>query len=155
MEFHPLHTRWQLWAHLPLETSWSMESYTPIMTITHAEELIALTQALPDKLVSCCMLFFMRESVHPTWEDPQNCDGGCFSYKVTNKSVPETWKELWGILAGEILEMTADITGMSISPKKGFCVLKIWMKNTKHQDPTEIVASLLKPQGCIFKRHKE
>ena len=157
MAFNPLRSRWQLWAHMPHETDWSMASYTPIMTITHVEELIALTHALPEKLVSCCMLFFMRESIHPTWEDPNNCNGGCFSYKVSNNVVPETWKELWGILAGETLdpELTSAITGMSVSPKKGFCVFKIWMKNTLHQDPTKIITKMLKSQGCIFKRHNE
>jgi hypothetical protein len=151
-----LPSSWQLWAHLPHDTDWSMTSYTPVMKLSHAEEIVALTHALPEKLVTNCMLFFMREDVLPTWEDPKNREGGCFSYKVPNKAVAETWKELWMLLAGESIgDMASDVTGLSVSPKKGFCVMKIWMTNSKHQNPLKIMSKTLKPQGCIFKRHSD
>lgn len=156
MALHALQSRWQLWAHLPHDTDWSMDSYTSVMKLSHVEELLALTHALPEKLISTCMLFFMRDDVHPTWEDPRNKDGGCFSYKVPNKMVAETWNELWMLLAGETVgekTLAAAVTGLSVSPKKGFCVVKIWMTNSDHQNPAKIMSRLLKPQGCMFKRH--
>jgi len=156
MALHPLPSQWQLWAHLPHDNDWSMASYTSVMKLTYVEELIALTHAMPEKLIASCMLFFMRDTVHPTWEDPKNRDGGCFSYKVPNKSVADTWKELWMLLAGETVgdkALAAAVTGLSVSPKKGFCVVKIWMTNSEHQNPTKIASRLLKPQGCMFKRH--
>ena len=157
MALHRLKTSWQMWAHLPHDADWSITSYVQVMTVTTAEEAIVLTQALPEKLVSSCMLFFMRESIHPTWEHPSNCQGGCFSYKVSNKVIRETWAELCLLLAGESLSpdagLMADVTGVSVSPKKGFCVLKIWMTSLAHQNPIKIVSTHLKPQGCMFKRH--
>ena len=33
------------------------------------------------------MLFVMRNGINPMWEDPKNKDGGCFSYKISNKNV--------------------------------------------------------------------
>ena len=156
MALHPLPSQWQLWAHLPHDSDWSMASYTPVMKLAHVEELLALTHALPDKLITNCMLFFMRDAIHPTWEDPKNRNGGCFSYKVPNKAVADTWKEAWVLLAGETVgdkALAAAVTGLSVSPKKGFCVVKIWMTNSEHQNPVKIHSRLLKPQGCMFKRH--
>jgi len=156
MEFHPLSSPWQLWAHLPNDNDWSIESYISVMKLKYVEELIALTHALPEKVVSTCMLFFMRDGVHPTWEDPKNRDGGCFSYKIPNKAVADTWRELWMLLAGETVgdaSLAAAVTGLSVSPKKGFCVMKIWMTNTEHQNPIKIMSRLAKPQGCLFKSH--
>ena len=157
MSFHPLGTQWMFWAHLPHDIDWSMASYIPIMKITYVEELITLAHTLPDKLVSSCMLFYMRGGIHPTWEDVHNRGGGCFSYKIANKSVPECWKDLSYAISGETLsddaELNRAITGMSISPKKGFCILKIWMTNCSHQNPTMLKSGHLKAAGCIFKRH--
>jgi len=154
---HPFQQEWMLWAHLPHDTEWSLPSYTQLMKITYVEELIALTHTLPDKLVTNCMLFFMKHPISPIWEDPKNRGGGCFSYKVPNKSVTETWKELLMLVAGDTLtedaEFNKSVTGVSISPKKGFCILKIWMTSCAHTHPEKVRSSLLKPAGCMFKKH--
>ena len=104
------------------------------------------------------MLFMMREGIHPTWEDKRNRDGGCFSYKVGNKNVSEVWKQLAYKVAGENLSphavVRAAINGVTISPKKNFCILKVWMASCQHQDPKVIddVDGVARA-GCIFKRH--
>lgn len=154
---HPFQQEWMLWAHLPHDTEWSLASYTQLMKIAYVEELIALTHTLPDKLVTNCMLFFMKHPISPIWEDPKNRGGGCFSYKVPNKSVTETWKELLMLVAGDTLTDDAEfnkcVTGVSISPKKGFCILKIWMTSCAHTHPEKVKSALLKPAGCMFKKH--
>ena len=91
-DFHKLSDKWTLWAHLPHDTDWSIKSYKPIYTFDTVEQSIAVTETLPEILVKNCMLFLMREGIMPIWEDPGNRDGGCFSYKVVNKSVYEVWK---------------------------------------------------------------
>ena len=105
------------------------------------------------------MLFVMRDGITPMWEDPKNRNGGCFSYKVSNKHVPEVWKNLFFGLCGESLcvksEHSTYVNGITISPKKNFCIIKIWLSNTKLQDPNSIISipNLLK-QGCLFKMHE-
>ena len=86
-EYNKLSDKWTIWAHLPHNTDWSIKSYIPITTFTTVEETIAVTETLPPILVENCMLFMMREGIKPTWEDPKNRNGGCFSYKVSNKNV--------------------------------------------------------------------
>ena len=88
--FHKLSDNWTIWAHLPHNTDWSIKSYIPIYTFTNIEETIAVTETLPAILVENCMLFIMKEGIKPTWEDPKNRNGGCFSYKVSNKTRPRS-----------------------------------------------------------------
>ena len=151
---HRLANQWVLWAHLPQEPSWSMDSYIRVMTITYVEEMLSLIHTLPEKLIVDCMLFLMKENVSPTWEDDQNKQGGCFSYKITNR-IRDTWRDVSYCLIGNTLSIDPsfqkDITGISISPKKNFCILKVWMTSCTHRDPTKI--KLIKPDGCIFKKH--
>ena len=132
---NPLFQKWVLWAHLPHDTDWSVKSYKKIMTMSSIEDAIALYRVIPDKLVKNCMLFLMREGVSPTWEDPQNRQGGCFSFKVTNKSVFNAWRDLSYILVGETLsnnpKILDSITGITISPKRAFCIIKISSYNNK------------------------
>ena len=80
-QFHPLSDKWTLWAHLPHDTNWSLASYSKIHTFDTVEDTISICETLPEKMVKNCMLFLMKESIKPTWEDPANRDGGCFSYK--------------------------------------------------------------------------
>jgi len=88
----PLFDKWVLWAHLPHDTDWSLGSYKDIMCLEFAEEVVGLYSRLPKVLIKNCMLFLMRKGVTPTWEDKKNRNGGCFSYKISNKDVPAVWR---------------------------------------------------------------
>ena len=47
------------------------------------------------------------------------------------------------------------INGITISPKRSFCIVKIWMKNCTIQNPSKLAEIPgLSVQGCIFKKHK-
>ena len=158
-DFHKLSDKWTLWAHLPHDTDWSIKSYKPIYTFDTVEQSIAVTETLPEILVKNCMLFLMREGIMPIWEDPGNRDGGCFSYKVVNKSVYEVWKELTYVVVGSSVSnqksFVENVTGITISPKKNFCIVKIWMRNCTNQNPGIVTSDVsgLSPQGCLFKKH--
>ena len=156
--FHKLSDKWSLWAHLPHNIDWSLKSYIHISTFSTVEETIAVTESLPAPLVENCMLFLMRQGINPIWEDPKNRNGGCFSYKVLNKNVSKAWSELtYRIVGGSIsdgLSFVNSVTGITISPKKNFCIIKIWMANCNHQNPALVThVKGLQSQGCLFKKH--
>ncbi len=157
---HSLNDKWNLYYHLPNNKNWDLASYTVLMgQINYVEQVIALNNNIHDNVIKNCMLFVMRDGITPMWEDPKNRDGGCFSYKVSNKCVPQVWKNLFSCLCGESLCIPEDsnqfVNGITISPKKNFCIIKIWLSNTSLQDPNSIVniPNLLK-QGCLFKKHE-
>ena len=156
---HPLYDKWVLWAHLPHDTDWTMNSYIKIITFTTCEEALKVYTMIPDKMIQNCMLFLMREGISPTWEDKRNRSGGCFSYKIPNKLVPSVWQDLSYALMGETISSDAKflhtISGITISPKKAFCIVKVWMETLNYQNPKKIIAIKgMDSYGCLFKRHK-
>ena len=157
--YHKLRYKWNLWAHLPQDPDWTVKSYKKICQFKTVEEAIAITESLPADLVKNCMLFIMRDGVIPMWEDPKNRNGGCFSYKVSNRNVFEVWRDLTYVLVGETISSNSIfvncVTGITISPKKNFCIVKIWMTNCEHQNPQIVTSEIrkLSPQGCLFKKH--
>ena len=159
VEFHKLKYKWNLWAHLPQDPDWTVKSYKKIYQFKNVEETIAITESLPEGLIKNCMLFVMRDGVTPMWEDQKNRNGGCFSYKVSNKNVYEVWRDLTYVLIGESISSNVvfvnSVTGITISPKKNFCIVKIWMTNCDHQNPAVVTSDVknLSPQGCLFKKH--
>ena len=157
--FHKLRCKWNLWAHLPQDPDWTVKSYKNIFQFRTVEEAIGITESLPEALVKNCMLFVMKDGITPMWEDPKNRNGGCFSYKVSNKNVYEVWRDLTYALIGDIISSNStfvnSVTGITISPKKNFCIIKIWMTNCDHQNPQIVTSEIknLSPQGCLFKKH--
>jgi len=160
VEFHSLDDSWTLWAHLPHDIDWTLKSYKKIYTFKLVEEAISLTETLPEVLIKNCMLFLIRENIKPLWEDPLNRNGGYFSYKISNKDVYTVWKELTYVIIGNTVSkqrlFVNDVTGITISPKKNFYIIKLWMTNCLHQNPEAVTNEIkgLLPQGCLFNKHK-
>jgi hypothetical protein len=155
---HKLHDNWTLWAHLPHDVDWTVKSYKNILTFGSVEAAISVCETLPEKMVSNCMLFLMRAGIQPIWEDPKNQKGGCLSYKVNIKNIASVWKNLSYTLVGECLtsnkKMGQTINGITISPKKNFCIIKIWLSSCEYQNPSSIIdISGINSQGCLFKKH--
>lgn len=158
--FHKLADTWILWAHLPHNIDWTMKSFIHVATLSTVEEVVAVMEALPPSLVENCMLFLMRGHIRPVWEDPKNREGGYFSYKVVNKNVGKAWRDLTYHLVGNTISEDQNfmncITGITISPKKNFCIIKMMMTNLKHQNPDKVVAVKgLPTQGCLFQKAPE
>ena len=156
-EQHVLHDKWILWAHLPHDIDWNFTSYKKIITIKTLEDCIILFENFPEVMIKNCMLFLMRNNIEPIWEDPKNRNGGCFSYKINNKNVITCWKNLSYVLLGETLtspELSKYINGITISPKKNFCIIKIWLSTCEYQN-ADIINEIdgLSRHGCLFKRH--
>jgi hypothetical protein len=160
---HLLKDSWCLWGRLPNNnTNWSIDSYVKIHTFNTVEEAIALSETLvmSDVIVKYCMLFLMRDGIQPLYEDTKNINGGYFSYKVSNKIVLDSWKNLTYCVVGETVsrveEFNRCVNGITISPKKNFCIIKLWMTNQDWQDPNIVSKNVpgINPIGCNFGQHE-
>lgn len=157
-EYTNLYDKWTLYAHLPHDTDWTIKSYKVISTITSVEQAIAIYNNIPDKMAQNCMMFLMRNNIKPIWEDVSNRNGGSFSYKVSNKNVPHAWRNLCYQMMGETIskhrEFLSKINGCTISPKKNFCIIKIWLCDCSVQNINKVEQVVgLDTKGVIFKRH--
>lgn len=157
--FTPTDDKWNLYYHLPQDSDWTKTGYKIIMdNISYVEEVNSLIKTINENIVKNCMLFVMRHNIFPTWEDPLNKAGGCFSYKIPNKNVYPVWNQLFKLLCSEKLsnkdEISKHINGITISPKKNFCIVKIWLDCIAYQDP-DIIKTIenLNNNGCLFKQH--
>lgn len=111
---------------------------------------------MPDKFFLNSVLFLMRKGTSPMWEDKTHRKGGYFSFKVPNKHVGSVARQLAYAMVGETLgtlrEFNRNISGLSISPKKGSCTIKVWMCTAEYQSAQLITAPIsnLSLSGCIF-----
>ena len=153
-------SKWTYYYHLPNDKTWDLASYKIIMSsIDSLDKLIAINENVTDNIIKNCMLFVMRDRITPMWEDSCNRNGGCFSYKVPNKVVVQVWRDLTYLMCGNALTVDPKhmeyVNGITISPKRGFCIVKVWLKSCLLQDPNVIVnVENLTKAGCLFKNHK-
>lgn len=143
---HPLTSSWTLFYHDPEDPNWSDGSYVKVCEIRSIEEFWSLYQLLPKHTFHLGMFFLMRDTIFPTWEDPQNRNGGCWSYKVPIADVFSAWESLSVYLVSENLTPSDFklINGISISPKKGFCIIKIWNNNSCKNNHTLLSSHIQK-----------
>tara|TARA_B100000902_G_C27317729_1_gene922411 strand:+ start:4478 stop:4981 length:504 start_codon:yes stop_codon:yes gene_type:complete len=128
-----LNTPWTLWIHLPHDTNWDINSYKKICTFNYLEQACGLLNYIQENLVVNCMLFIMRDDIKPIWEDEKNKNGGCYSYKINNKAVYNIWKTMTLLMVSEYIlnepDVQKNINGITVSPKKNFCIIKLWFNS--------------------------
>jgi hypothetical protein len=156
---HHLLGKWDLYYHLPHDKNWDLSSYKMIASeIDTMETVIALNETVPESIVKYAMLFIMRTGITPSGRIPKTAQGA-FSFKVINRQVHEVWKTLFYALCGETLfddeHINKHVTGITVSPKKNFCIIKIWLDTCQYQDPNVLIdITNLQKQGCLFKKHE-
>ena len=137
-----LNDTWSIYFHDPEEESWDDDSYHHICSVSTVEEFVHLHRHLKDAW-SKGMFFIMREHIRPQWEDEHNRNGGCFSFKIMKEEVPAYWFELVSKVLGETMLNTEyrtkwdNICGVSISPKRSFCILRLWLSHQDFSDPAQ------------------
>ena len=136
MNNYQLDTSWCLWYHSIKDNNWRKNSYKNIYTIRNLYDLKSINDIIQTIHLQNSMFFIMREGIFPTWEDPDNRDGCCISYKIPNAILKEQFiMILNNTLSEDILldrTNTEYLNGLSIIPKKEFNIVKIWLR--KHDE---------------------
>lgn len=163
-----LNNDWSCWIHYQNDNEWTLESYKHIAKFSYLKEITLFIENLHDSIIKKTMVFFMKDAILPLWETEDNIDGGCFSYKISNNNIVAIFKILLYKIVGNTLiddeNINLNINGISISPKKNFCIIKIWMKKkdcfdnfdtSSNKDPFAIHSIFaIEEQICVFKQHK-
>ena len=158
LSYCSLNNNWTFYLHLHDTREWNLESYNKILRFHCVEHAILLNDEIHYDLIKKSMMFLMKEDIKPMWEDEQNKNGGCFSFKVSNKDIEQVWKKVYFHVIGTTMtkhkKYDDRINGITLSPKKKFCILKIWMNNCELKDPGIFVdIENLTSEGCLFKKH--
>jgi len=135
-----LNDLWSFYFHDPLNNDWNLSSYIKVKDICSVDDFWVVHNTFK-KQIHMGMFFVMREHVFPCWDDPYNKDGGCLSIKVLKQELIPFWEELCMRTLGETLvvpekrsDIWDNINGISTSPKKHFCIIKIWLKSHAYSD---------------------
>ena len=130
-EQHKLHSTWTVWGHALKDNNWEIESYKKLYEFDSIEDFWKFFNNVKD--FSSFMLFIMRGSILPIYEDEENKKGGSYQYVVPTKSSHHSIVQLVCRIIGETLtdvELYDEINGMSVVPKGGSSVINIWTKNS-------------------------
>ena len=149
----PLSTRYTCWFHNPNDTNWEPNSYHEILNFSTVEEFWTLHKAIQPTMIEEGMFFIVKEGILPIWEDEHNINGGCISFKIEKRTAYAEWENLLiHYISGN---MTDNINGVSISPKKNFNIIKLWFNEIVDYANYKFLPSLsLATQPIIFRPHK-
>ena len=154
-----LENTWILWNHLIDDKSWENSSYKKIYTIDNLFDLKSFKDILNTEHLQNSMFFLMRKDVFPTWEDPDNRDGCCASFKIPLKDINDIWLKLIENIMCENIHTEIDnylnINGISIAPKKEFNIIKIWFRNniTNISKNINFCSKYILPENCKIKKN--
>ena len=130
-EKNPTWSSFVMWFHKLYDRNWDDSSYTKVSTFNNLYNFWGTINNLPN--VNSGMYFLKRENILPQWENEDNIDGGYISYKIDNSILSEVWKEVMLAYVGGYLTKESDnlllINGVSVSPKKFYGIIKIWIKD--------------------------
>tara|TARA_Y100000817_G_scaffold314929_1_gene316129 strand:+ start:1125 stop:1610 length:486 start_codon:yes stop_codon:yes gene_type:complete len=159
MSEYKLNNNWTLWYHSIDNNEWTNSSYQKIIDIDNLYDVKILLDNLKSNHLQNAMFFMMRDEIFPTWEYPDNREGCSISFKVPASTLKNNWDLLiTNIFTGNIFKNLEDIdklNGISISPKKEFNIIKLWLKdNEKDYDKyiNEYPPYLVKNKS-LYKKH--
>jgi hypothetical protein len=160
-EEHLLNDTWTMYFHEPSDSDWTMASYIRLDQISSIEDFWKVHEGM-QKYISKGMFFLMREHVFPCWDDSSNIDGGCISIKVLKEDIGAFWQEIVAKLVGESLmvedassDAWSHVNGISTSPKRFFCICKIWLKDSAYTDKKHFALPLRYYGELMYKSNAE
>ena len=155
MNEYNLKNKWVLWYHSLKNKSWDNKSYIKVIEIKSLYDYKLLEEIMRINHLQNGMFFLMKNDIFPTWEDPKNRMGGCISFKYDNNILNEWLKILLVCITEDLSEYNNEINGLSISPKKEFNIVKVWIKDDK-KDYRILIKEyepFMKLDKCIYKKH--
>ena len=130
---YELNTSWILWYHSIKDTTWTKSSYKQFYTFNNLYDYKLFEELIQLNHLQNGMFFLMREGIFPNWEDPDNSEGCCISFRIPGQTIKEEFcKILLHCLTEDILldpDTWEELNGFSIAPKKEFNIAKLWMRN--------------------------
>jgi len=141
--------------HAPENNDYSLESYNEILSFNSLEEFWVLDKFVRKDMVENGMFFIMVDPILPIWEDKNNINGGCISWKVDRKNSYKYWIDCVGhFLTQNLGRYTSKVNGISISPKKNSSIIKLWFVEEINIDNMDLPTSfLLANDKIIYKSH--
>jgi hypothetical protein len=153
-EENTLNNTWNMWYHHEKD-NWKITGYRQFYTIKTIEDFWKMFNNW-DKVggITSKHFFLMKKNITPIWEDPNNINGGCWSFKVQEDQAYNLFEELAiHMICDKLCPYSSEnnldeILGLSICLKKNNnVVIKIWNKKSKLNSLKLINENILKKWG--------
>jgi hypothetical protein len=156
MNEYKLNNKWTLWYHSLKYKNWDNKSYVKVIELNTLLDYKLLEDIMRINHLQNGMFFLMKNDIFPTWEDPKNRMGGCISFKYDNNILNEWLKVLLLCITDNLSDYNKEINGLSISPKKEFNILKVWIKNDSNDYKILVkqYEPYMKLDKCVYKKHE-
>ena len=123
--------------HAPENNDYSLESYNEILSFNSLEEFWVLDKFVRKDMIENGMFFIMTDPILPIWEDKNNINGGCISWKVDRKNSYKYW-----------------IDSVGYFPKKNSSIIKLWFSEEIDIENMDLPSSfVLANDKIIYKSH--
>jgi hypothetical protein len=147
---------WCVYFHDPYDFNWNIKSYHMITQISSVEDFIDVYRTFFD-LFQNGMFFIMREHITPRWEDENNKNGGCISFKIPKTEMKEklfeTCCKCLGETMGKNKDFSMNINGISICPKRNYHIIRLWLRDNKYSSSENYNICVPKFSTMLYKNH--
>lgn len=145
----PLSNQWNLWIHNN-NNDWTINGFKKLITVKTIKDFWILNNNWDNNgNITKHHYFFMKDDILPIWEDTNNKNGGCWSFKIKSSLAQNLWDDLvLYMVTNNLNNNFDDINGISCSVKKNnSAVIKIWNKDNKKSSLKNINSTILKKWG--------
>lgn len=132
---------YSLYYHDPDNEDWSEESYKKIGTPKTFDEMFAMMHEIGAKRFLEGMYFWMLDPYPPMWEHRLNKRGGSYSIKIHQENALDCFEQYMAAAVLKLIALNSEntIVGITISPKKGFNIIKLWnLQSLSYKKETDI-----------------
>ena len=132
---------WSIYFHAHDDTKWNLASFTKICSVSTWREFWSFIDGLNSDSFADGMFFTMRDPIPPLWENHQNIRGGSYSIRIQKRDAGDIYTNymIGAMMQNATKDAANQINGISISPKKGFNILKLWnIDAAKYKQPSDI-----------------
>jgi len=121
---------WTLYFHSPDETKWTLNTFISLGAMKTWRDFWTIMDELQLEYLSNGMFFLMRDPFPPLWESHHHIRGGCYSFRCQKAEAPDIYiNHIIAVMMNVLTDSTNQINGLSISPKRGFNIIKAWNNN--------------------------
>lgn len=121
---------WTLYFHSPDENKWTLNTFISLGSMKTWRDFWTIIDGLGLDYLSSGMFFMMRDPSPPLWESHHHIHGGCYSFRCQKAEAPDIYiNHIIAAMINQLSDSSNQINGLSISPKRGFNIIKVW--NTK------------------------
>jgi hypothetical protein len=135
---------WTLYFHSPEETKWTLNTFVSLGAMKTWRDFWSIVDTLKVDFLCDGMFFMMKDPSPPLWESHHHIRGGCYSFRCQRKDANDICiNYMIACMLGCITTDDNKINGISISPKRGFNIVKIWNTDAqKFYEPSDIMSSI-------------